>query len=388
MIQHMSKVIGIDPGTGSFDICGLNNGKIFYEKSIKTSDLLENPDLLVNSIEEVMPLDLITGPSGYGVELTYLEDLDLEHIEDWYLTYILLLKKKDLEEALTRKEPGISVYYTMTETAKEMKRRNWPVCYIPGVINLPTVPDWRKINKLDIGTVDKLCSALLGLQDQSIRLDIPYSQTSFILVEAGKGYNAAIGVDNGKVVDGIGGTTGGLGLLTAGGLDLELVQLAGHWSKSDIFAGGALDVSGKNSAEKIINAAQNEERSKIALKSLMEEIKKMVSSINVSVENPKEILLSGRLTGIKKLRNKLIQELEEYAPVRKIGNLNGAKETKESAQGYAMVADGLCDGRFSDLIEQVGIKDAKGTALDYLYHPKGRKISKELREKIPFKTKN
>jgi predicted butyrate kinase (DUF1464 family) len=35
-----------------------------------------------------------------------------------------------------------------------------------------------------------------------------------------------------------------------------------------------------------------------------------------------------------------------------------------------MVADGLASGTFKELIEWMKIKGAKGTALDYIHHPK------------------
>jgi predicted butyrate kinase (DUF1464 family) len=43
---------------------------------------------------------------------------------------------------------------------------------------------------------------------------------------------------------------------------------------------------------------------------------------------------------------------------------------KETAQGYALVADGLAGGKYKELVEWMKIKEAKGTALDYIYHPK------------------
>lgn len=359
---------------------------MFYEESLETSKLAEDPALLVESAEEAMPLDLIAGPSGYGVGLTYLEDLDLETLEDWYLTYILLLKREDLEAALERKDPGIMVYHAMTESALEMKRRNWPVCYLPGVVNLPTVPRWRKFNNLDMGTVDKMCSCMLGVHDQSQRLNVPCSDVSFILVEMGFGYNAVLGVEEGKIVDGLGGTTDGIGFLTSGKMDLELVQLAGQWEKSDVFTGGASTVSGKLSPDEMVAHRDEDEKCRLALKSMLDGIERGVASISVSISDPEEILISGRLTKIGEFREKVTQRLQKYAPVGKIGWLEGVERVKESAQGYAMAAEGLAGGNFSGLVDWMEIKNAEGTVLDYLHHPKGKRIRKELQEQIPFKS--
>jgi predicted butyrate kinase (DUF1464 family) len=379
------RVLGIDPGTRSFDLCGLDDGKVYYEEVLDTLELAKNPELLIRATERAMPLDLIAGPSGYGVELTYLEDLSAETLEDWYMTYILLLKKEDMEAALKRGDIGIMVYSAMTQTAKEMKRRGWPVCYIPGVIHLPTVPAHRKINKLDIGTVDKMCICVLGVYDQAKRLNLPFSETSFILVEMGFGYNAVLGVEGGKIVDGIGGTTGGIGFLTLGSVDAELAQLAEKWEKSDIFTGGGVSISGRSSPDELIKLADIDENCRVALDAMLEGVIKGVASMMVSVPHPKEILLSGRLTRIKKIRQELKRELEGFAPAREIGWLDRVKRVKESAQGYAIVADGLAGGEFAGLIDWMEIKKARGTALDYLHHPKGKNMKEKLERIIPFR---
>ncbi len=372
----MVRAIGIDPGTKSFDVCGIEDGKVFYEEVLHTNELASSPEIIIDVIEDTMPVDLITGPSGYGVETTYLKDLDYNTLEDWYLTYILLLKREDLKAALARDEPGIMVYFAMVQMALEMKNKGWPVCYIPGVINLTTVPGWRKLNKLDMGTVDKLCCGVLGIQDQAKEMHISYTDTSFILVEMGYGYNSVLAVKEGKIVDGLGGTTNGMGFLSAGSVDFELVQLVGGWEKLDIFSGGAASILKTDSIEALIE-------DELARNGLMEGIEKGVASMLTSTE-PKEILLSGRLTRIPDIKEDLHTRLEKFAPVRKLRSLPGAMEVKEAAQGYAMVAEGLAGGEFSDLIDSVKIKDAKGTALDYLYHPKGKSIAKGLKGQTPF----
>ena len=56
--------------------------------------------------------------------------------------------------------------------------------------------------------------------------------------------------------------------------------------------------------------------------------------------------------------------------MRSVGFLDGAATTKETAQGYAMVADGLAGGTFKELIAWMKINEAHGTAMDYISHPK------------------
>jgi len=62
----MVRVIGIDPGTKSFDFCGLDDEKIILDISISTGDIVKEPELLSNIIKETRA-DLVVGPSGFGI---------------------------------------------------------------------------------------------------------------------------------------------------------------------------------------------------------------------------------------------------------------------------------------------------------------------------------
>src|SRR2546429_9630215 len=70
----MPRVIGIDPGTVSIDLCGLDDGRLFLDRSIPTAEALADPARFVGLLEEAGPLDLVTGPSGYGLPLTRARD--------------------------------------------------------------------------------------------------------------------------------------------------------------------------------------------------------------------------------------------------------------------------------------------------------------------------
>ena len=65
----MPRVVGVDPGTQSFDLCGLDDGRVFLEASIPTDAARRNPSALVERLEAALPLDLIAAPSGYGLPL-------------------------------------------------------------------------------------------------------------------------------------------------------------------------------------------------------------------------------------------------------------------------------------------------------------------------------
>ena len=117
-----------------------------------------------------------------------------------------------------------------------------PLVFGPGAIHLPTVPDHRKWNRVDLGTADKVASAALGIVDQAERLGIPYDETSFAMLELGGGFSAALAVDAGQIVDGFGGSAGPIGARACGALDGEAAYLiGGALSKRTLFSGGALD---------------------------------------------------------------------------------------------------------------------------------------------------
>ena len=71
----MLRVLGIDPGSISLDICALEDGRVFVDRSIPTKEALADPGFLPQLIDSVGPLDLVAGPSGYGLPLVSSQDL-------------------------------------------------------------------------------------------------------------------------------------------------------------------------------------------------------------------------------------------------------------------------------------------------------------------------
>ncbi|RLF64680.1 MAG: DUF1464 domain-containing protein, partial [Thermoplasmata archaeon] len=199
--------LGVDPGTLSFSIFGIEGDDVILDKDLPTSIIVEDPESIIDIIMSVEP-NIVAGPSGYGVPMKKVSELTPQE-----LFTTILLKKDD------RSLPVLEGVKKMIEIAKEY---NLPMYLIPSVILLPTVPKYRKYNKIDMGTADKLCVTVLGVYEQSLRLGIDYSDVSFILAEIGGAYTSIIGVSNGVIVDGIGGTQGPMGFLNMGRLDGEV----------------------------------------------------------------------------------------------------------------------------------------------------------------------
>ncbi|MGB9659716.1 MAG: DUF1464 family protein [Nitrososphaerales archaeon] len=347
----MARVVGIDPGTKSFDFCGLDDGKIFMDTAIPSEDILREPELVIKLLKSAMPLDAIVGPSGYGLPLTHISEIDEKKL------FLMVLIRPDSKE---KENLGLR------KVLNALKRENFNTYFIPGVIHMPTVPSHRKANKIDMGTADKLCCAVLGVFDQSRHYSIDYDEVSFILVEMGYGFNAIIGVEKGWIVDGIGGTLGGIGFLSLGAMDGEIAYLLNKIDKSTLRQGGVAYIAGDGriTPEEFGKRVHHKDYD-LAWEAFMEGIEKGVAQMRISVKWPREILLSGRLCKVKTIHDELSKRLSALGKVRRIDGF--AKVAKEAAQGAALIADGLAGGQNKKLVDFMKIKDAKGTVLDHIY---------------------
>jgi predicted butyrate kinase (DUF1464 family) len=361
----MVKAVGIDPGTKTYGIVGLEDGNIILDTSIPTKNVVSDPNLVIDAINSIGEIDLLVAPSGMGVPLVKIEDLKEKHLFEMTL-------EKEIEGKIT----------AISKVAKLLKKNGFKGYFIPAVKHLPTVPVYRKINKIDLGTADKVCSAILGIYDQSRELSVGYHETSFILIEMGSGFNAVLGIENGQIIDGIGGSLGGIGFLACGALDGELAYLLGDFKKKQLYQGGAAYVAGYKdlSFEEFRILSNQDDKFKVAYDAFIDGIVKGVAGIAYSLKKPKEILLSGKLSSFDDVKKQLAEKIERIAPLRKLKGLKNAKIAKEAAQGAAIIADGLAGGQFKDLIETSRIKEAKGSNLDHIYLKKIEDIKKKYCE--------
>ena len=324
------RIVGIDPGTHSFDLFGMeDNQKVIADESIKSEDIFKNPYVLLKRLEGLMPLDVIVGPSGYGIPLQSIKDMTEDDIG-----------------RMIPLDTQVAVNEGIKKVLLEMKEREMPVYFTPGVIHLNTVSAYRKWNKFDMGTADKVCCVALGIKDQSERLNIPFEKTSFVYVEVGYGFTAVISVKDGKIVDGIGGTNGSLGFLSCGGMDAEIaIRLKPPLTQDIIFRGGIKDFVGEDIEPKDLI------RFKEAIILLGESIEKDVTSMIVSVRHPREIIISGRLTNYDFIRE-LKSRLSKYASVVKVKKMS--RIAKEAACGAYIIGEGLVGGKYYGLIKNMG----------------------------------
>ncbi len=327
---------GIDPGTSSYDIFVLEDERPYKRIEIPTKEVREDPEKFKEILVEI-EADLIAGLSGYGIPVRRFSELNERDI-------FLLTLNTDPEATMGMR--------TLIEIAKEL---NLNIYTIPGIIHLPTIPEYRKINRIDMGTADKLCSAILGIHQLIYQLN---DSPSFLLVESGFGFNAFIAVRNGKIVDGLGGSSSFLAFSSLGAIDGELAYLLKPFPKEMLFSGGMRSYLRDKGKEVESISDLNSE----ALQWFAEYLMKGVRAVDVC--KAEKILLSGKNFVYDELE-RIFRELAESFGYE-CEKLKGFGMAKQSAEGAAIIANGLGCGKFKEIIEKAEILDARGSVLDYI----------------------
>lgn len=354
------RALGIDPGTKNFDLCCIEDdvNNVVLDKSISTEIIASNPAYVFETIKNV-EADVIVGPSGYGLEFKHISQFTKQDV-----ALTTLDKVGDID---------IPVLSGLRKLLWMMKKEGLNAYSAPGVVLLPTIPLHRKVNKIDMGTADKTCVTAFAIWDQAEEYGISYSETSLICVEMGFGYNAAMAVENGQIIDGVGGTIfPGPGYLTLSQMDGELAYILGEFSKLKLFEAGATFIAARKMLElEDFCSNLNKDTYHVAWKSMVEGIVKATAMLRTSFrKKPREIILTGRLSRVERLRKDLEKLLSEKfgIPIRRPTH-TFTKEAKDVAQGTALLANGIVEGKYANLVEVMKIKEAKGTVLDYMFFP-------------------
>jgi predicted butyrate kinase (DUF1464 family) len=333
------RVAGADPGTSSLDLLVLDDGVVADQCRFAPEQLRADPTLPVRWLEERGPFAMVAGPSGYGLPL-----IPAREATDVQIRLMSLVRRDELG-----REQGVTGFSAVVHA---LCRSSLPVVFLPGVIHLPTVPEQRKINRIDLGTPDKLCVAVLALALCGLR--------SFCVVELGSAFTACVVVQDGQIVDGLGGTSGPIGWDSGGAWDGETAYLLSPLCKQDLFSGGASNLEGN-----------------LGRTLLRESLIRAIAGLQ-AVTPFDAIILSGRLLEREEsLAAELSMDLRRFGTVVSLGNLPGAW-VKQAAQGAALLADGLAGGRHAGLVETLALRRALGTVLDWLHYPRARDIRAAL----------
>jgi predicted butyrate kinase (DUF1464 family) len=345
----MTRVAGLDPGTVSFDLCVLQDGKPVVEQVFETGSLSEDSAPLLQALTRHGPYDLLYGPSGYGLPLVAAADVGERELAE------MVLVRADERG----RDAGVG---GLRSLLRALAGSGLPVVFGPGVIHLPSVPGYRKYNRIDLGTADKVCAAAYAIVDQSARREIALHETAMVLLELGGAFTAAVAIDGGQIVDGVGGSSGPLGVRSAGALDGEVAYLlAPSLRKDTLFSGGALDPAGTLHISDFAALWSSPAHAE-GWTALLEAAAKAVRGLTVSVPTPLEIVVSGRLARLPELIAAMSDALADVAPV--VALVPGRASV--AAQGGALLADALAGGPNANLVEVMRLREAGGTALDHL----------------------
>ncbi len=375
-------VAGIDPGTKSMDIVVLDDqsGKILLKKPVPRDKITRDPTIPIKILEDFQKnydIAAITAPSGYGIPLKPVQKATLEEILE--ATFI---HKEDCMKNL--KIVGLRKLMIL------LKESNLPAWFTPGVIHLPTVPEYRKINRIDLGTADKIYSVARAMVYERETYNTMVNDMNFVLVEAGQAYNAALLVETGEITDGIGGTMAWWGLLGGGFIDAETCYALSYvipaFSKSFLFEGGIYTVYGYASYESIENELMNGKNRAIqAAQMIKESILKTIASILSTTDTNPRVYLSGRL-----FRNPILADIIVETIKKKFANsLKGITlletrtlDIKAAALGSAYIASGIAGGKYSWIIDALKLDKSKGSIFDYI---KPLEYAEKLKESFTSK---
>ncbi|WP_297498495.1 DUF1464 family protein [Thermococcus sp.] len=367
----MVKAIGIDSGTKSMDLFGFDDeaGEVIVDAAVDRNRVTENPAIIVDILREVQEeygkIDAIVGPCGYGIPLKLARETTDEEI-----ALATFISEADVRRRL--KIVGLRELMLLLREAEDLN-----VYFTPGVIHLPTVPEWRKANRIDLGTADKVFTVALAMVKEAERKGIPYSGTNLIAVEVGFAYTSAMAVKNGQIVDGMAGTAGFPGYLGMGFMDGELAYALANslddFGKLTLFQGGASYIAGIDpfsiSPEEFVKLAKDDGKVEKGYKAMIEAVVKDVFSLLPSTV-PESIYISGRFSRIPEffedVKRALEDAFESYGFSVEVLKLESRARAKEAAEGSAIIANGIAGGEYRGLVEALRLRESSGSIFDWV----------------------
>lgn len=311
--------LGVDYGTGSWKVARL--GEAAAELSRFADG--EAAWTFLTEADRRWPGLAIVLPSGFGIPAKRVQDV----------------ADQDLFEMTLRKGPpsqkGLGQFL---EAARQSALNAF--C-IPAVKLLPTIPVHRKVNKIDMGTSDKLCAAAWVIA-RLAEAGQPLEAIRFCLLELGEGFKALLAIRGGRIIDGIGGTAGGIGPRARGAIDGEWAYLQAWESKAAIYSGGALDIEARFGGH--------------GMDALWEAVEKELFMFLHYHDLP-EVIVVGRR------KEAALERLHSRFPARA---LLREGEGFEAALGAAILANGLAGGDAALLVKHLGLLETRDRVLDWL----------------------
>ena len=327
----MLRVVGTDPGTSSLDLLLLVDGAVSDQVRFPAGT---PPDSLAATLRQWSPINLIAGPSGYGLPLIRSETLTERDLD------LMALVRPDERGS----EVGVVGFRAWV---RAFLATGQPTVFLPGGIHLATIPPHRKANAIDLGTPDKVAVLALALHGHGRATGELPAMATFAVVEVGSAFSAVLVVERGRLVDVAAGTRGPIGLLSGGSWDGEAAYWLAPLSKADLFRGGLADLGPTGPA------------------AFRESLRKHVAALR-EVTPFDRLYLSGAGADRPEIAALVTSALAPRVDVHPLPTLPGAW-VKHAAQGSALLADGLAGGQEGEaLVDALDLRGASGTALDFL----------------------
>ncbi len=325
----MPRVVGVDPGTSSLDLLLLDNGRVAAQHRFAPGTLRDDPLALANRLTAWAPIDLIAGPSGYGLPLIDGRDVTEAEID------LMSFTRPDERG----RDSGVIGFRGWV---RAFLASGVPTVFLPGGLHLPTIPTHRRLNAIDMGTADKVAVVALAVRHDAGR------NRAFAVVEVGSAFTAVMVIQDRAIVDASAGSRGPIGLKSSGAWDGEAAYWLAPLAKSDIFRGGWIDLG------------------EFAPIAFAESLRKHVAGLR-AVTSFDTAYLSGAGLDRAEVRAATTLALDGLVGSPSLPSLPGAW-VKHAAQGAALLADGLAGGVNLDLVEDLALRRASGTIIDYLRH--------------------
>ncbi len=325
--------IGVDYGTGGIravalaadDPVGAEGRRVAFEGP--EAHAQARAWLLGEGAARGVPIVL---PSGFGVPLRSVERADAATL---------------FEVTLKRPDPTAS---GLGAFLAPLVGSGLAAYLIPAVKQMPTVPTHRKANRIDLGTSDKLCAAAFAVWHRADGDPARLASADFLLLEVGAGFKAWVVVSGGRIVDGIGGSAGTPGPRARGALDGEVAYLFPPAGKDAIYGGGAADLDARFGDG-------------LGERTLWEGVLREAAMLT-RFHGIERILASGRRAA--EATSRLAAAGYRVEP---IGGGAGEAGAFAAASGAAILADGLGGGRAAPLVAHLGLREAAGGVLSYVW---------------------
>lgn len=329
----MTRAVGTDPGTSRLDLLLLVDGQVADQATFEPEALRAGPAPVIDRLRRWQPLDLVAGPSGYGLPLVAAEQVTERDIDA-----MSLVRPEERGADL-----GVAGFRGWL---RAFVASGLPIVFLPGGIHLPTIPAHRKLNAIDLGTSDKVAVTALALRMHAQLTGCRLDDAAFAVVEIGAAFTAVLVVSQGRIVDASAGTRGPIGLRSSGAWDGEVAYWLAPLSKADLFRGGLAELGPEGAA------------------AFRESLVKHVAGLQ-AVNRFDRVYLSGGGLAQPACAAMALEALQSRAEVVPLSSLPGAT-VKHAAQGAALLADGLAGGRHADLVAALELRAASGTAWDWI----------------------